>query len=287
MSTFSCATGGGGLVGESSCDKGVLVNPSQMMIADPNFTWTLAESNDAAFWTTAIKNKNVTLFPKIFDFESAAIEAAYETSNFGERKNSQGNYGFRLLYAKNLPIHINMFQFDGTTNPIILFDDLGKMMGTVAVDNVDPDLVTYKGMLPQLFSNENQTLESGSATKSPIRLVFGNHAEWNVRGRIFEQSFLSQIKSLTPAILKEEVTPTATLLTVSVKNDNDNSPIRALLFDDFTYTGGTILDPAVEISAGVYELTGVGLTTGDLDLVAAANSSQFIESTGSITLTIV
>ena len=286
MSTFSCATDTL-LVGESSCTKGILNNPSQMMLADENFAFTQAESNDVSFWTTNIKNKNVTLFPKIFSFEAAPIEAVYEETTFGARKSSQGNYGFRLNYAKNIEIHKNMFSFDGSLDRIILFDDQGKFMATLATADVDPALTTYKGMKPQIFSNENQTLEDGAATKSPIRIVFEEHAEWNVNGFIFLQSFLSQVKSLTPAILAEAVTPSiATLITASVTNNNDSTPIRGLLFDDFTYTGGTILDPAVEVSAGVYELSGVGLTTGDLDLVTAPNSSQFIESTGSISITI-
>ena len=285
MSTFSCATDTL-LVGESSCTKGILNNPSQMMLADENFTFTEAESNDATFWTTNIKNKNVVLFPKIFSFEAAAIDATYEETTFGARKSSQGNYGFRLNYAKNIEIHKNMFSFDGSLDRIILFDDQGKFMSTLASGNVDPTLRTYKGMKPQIFSTENQTLEDGAATKSPIRIVFEDHAEWNVNGFIFLQSFLSQVKSLTPVVLAEVGTSIATLITASVTNNNDNTPVRGLLFDDFTYTGGTILDPAVEISAGVYELSGVGLTTGVLDLVTAPNSSQFIESIGSISITI-
>jgi hypothetical protein len=285
MTTFSCAVNRLN-IGESTCTKGVLENPNQMMIADENFTFTSAQANDVSFWTTAIKDKSVVLFPKIFNFEAAPTEAAYEETSFGSRKASQGKYGFRLTYAKNIEVYKNLVSFDGSLDRIILFDDQGKLMSTL-IGGVQPDPVdnTYGGLTPQMFSVENQTIADGETTKSPIFIKFEDPVEWNSNGFIFIQTFLSQVKSLSTATLLEIGASIATLITVTVTNNNDGSPRRGLVKDDFSYTGGTITG-LTELPAGQYALAGTGLTTGDLDLVTPTSSTQFVESAGSIAITI-
>ena len=286
MTTFSCAVNRQN-IGESTCTKGVLENPDRMMVCDENFTFTAAEANDVAFWTAAIKDKSVTLFPKIFNFEAAPTEAAYEETSFGSRKASQGKYGFRLMYAKNIEVYKNLVSFDGSLDRIILLDDLGKLMCTlVGGEQPDPVDNTYAGLTPQMFSVENQTIADGETTKSPIFIKFEDPVEWNSNGFIFIQTFLSQVKSLSDATLLEVTpTPTATLVTVTVTNNNDGSPRRGLVVADWVFTGNTI-DSLTELVAGQYALVGVAMVTGPLDLVPATSSTQFVESSGPITITI-
>ncbi|MCH8067851.1 MAG: hypothetical protein IID16_01060 [Candidatus Marinimicrobia bacterium] len=285
MTTFSCAVNRLN-IGESTCTKGVLENPNRIMIADENFVFTSAQADDVSFWTTAIKDKSVVLFPGIFNFEAAPTEAAYEETSFGSRKASQGKYGFRLMYAENIEVYKNLVSFDGSLDRIILFDDQGKMMSTLIGGVQDP--VTdneYGGLTPQMFSVENQTIADGETTKSPIFIKFEDPTEWNTNGFIFIQTFLSQVKSLSTATLFELGTASATLITVTVTNNNDGSPRRALVKEDFSYTGGTI-SSLTELPAGEYALVGTGLTTGDLDLVVPTSSTQFVESAGSISITV-
>lgn len=286
MTTFSCAVNRKN-IGESTCKRGVLQNPNQMMIVDENFTFTAAQANDVSFWDTAIKDKNVTLFPNMFNFEAAPVEPSYEETSFGVSKNSQGKYGWRVFYRENIEVHKNMFSWDGTGDRIILFDDQGAMMSTlVGGEQVDPATNTYTGLRPSLFSVENQTLDENS-TKSPIRILFEDHTEWNENGFIFLQTFLNQLKSLTTVDLDEVGVSIATLITATVKSANDGSPVRGLITADFTYTGGS-LTGLTELPAGQYALTGVGLATGDLDLVDPTSiaGNQFIESSGLISITI-
>ena len=282
--TFSCAADRKN-IGESSCTKGVLENPNQMMIVDENFTFLASEQDDVAFWTAAIKDGSATLFPKIFNFEAVPIEATYEETTFGAAKNNQGKYGWRLFYKRNIEIYKNLVTWDGTTDRIIFFDDQGKMMSTLVGGDQTPATNTYTGLSPQLFSVENQTVDENS-TKSPVRILFEDPEEWNVNGFVFfPNTFLSQVKSLSTATLAEVGTSIATLVTVDVTNDNDGSPRRGLVVGDFTFGGNTI-DSLTEPSAGQYALVGVGMTTDSLDLVAATSSSQFVESSGAITITI-
>ena len=282
--TFSCAADRLN-IGGSQCTKGVLENPNQMMIVDENFTFLLSEADDVSFWSTAIKDKSATLFPKIFNFEAVPIEATYEETSFGASKNNQGKYGWRLFYKRNIEVFKNMVTWDGTTDRIILFDDQGKMMTTLVGGQQTPSTNTYTGLSPQLFSVENQTVDENS-TKSPIRMLFEDPVEWNTNGFIFTQTFLSQIKSLSTATLTEVGSSTATLVTVNVINDNDGSPRRGLVVGDFTFGGNTI-SSLTEPSAGQYALVGTLMSTDDLDLVVATSSSQFVESSGAITITIV
>lgn len=285
--TFSCVTAQNN-IGESKCTKGKLANPSQIMKVDENFTFTLAQSNDIAFWTAAIKTKQVTLFPKMFSFESAPVEPAYEETTFGAGKTSQGKYGFRLMYNENLEMHKNIFTWDGNLDNVILFDDGGKLMATlVGGEQPDPADNTYGGLSPQLFSVENQTIEDAVATKTPLRMLFEDADEWNVNGHIFDQTFLSQVKSLTSVTLTEaSPAAIATLINVTIVNNNDGSPRSGLTETDFTYTGGTLTGASEPVTRGLYALVGVGLTTGDLNLVEPPSSSQFVESSGLINITI-
>lgn len=285
MTTFSCATSQKN-IGESICVKGKLENPSQVMKVSENFTATQAQMNDVSFWTAAIKAKTAVLLPKLFNFETAPIEAAYEETAFGSMKTSQGKYGFRILYNVNIERHKNLFSHDGSLDRHILFDDQGKVMATLTGgEQVDPATNTYTGMKPQLFSVENQIIDPGETTKTPVRILYEDAEEWNVNGYIFTQSVLSQLKSLSTVDLVDGTGSIATAVNVVVTNSNDGSPVRGLLETDFTYTGG-VFTGITESSAGVYALAGVGLTTGDLNLVAATASSQFIESSGLINITI-
>ena len=279
MATYSCAANQEN-IGESKCIKGLLENPNQIMKLDPDFTFTAAESNDATFWATAIKDKNAVLFPKMFNFEAAPTEAAYEETNYAVSKNNQGKYGWRIFYNKNLEVHKNMYSWDGDLDPIILFDDQGKMQSRqIGTDE-------YGGMTLQTFSVENQTIDE-NATKTPIRILLDDASEWNVDGAVFNQTFLKQVKSLSTVDLAESGSSTATLVTVDVTTENNGSPVRGLVVGDFTFGGNTI-DSLTEPSAGQYALVGVGMTTDDLNLVTAPNitGNQFIESSAAITITI-
>ena len=139
-----------------------------MLVADENFVFTSAQANDVSFWTTAIKDKSVVLFPKIINFEAAPTEAAYEETNFGiwggEEYIPQNYDGlFRgevtlreaLAQSLNVPSVKVLAEFAGLRDSIALAKELG-------ITTLDKDPSFY-GLSLVLGGGEVRLLDIASA----------------------------------------------------------------------------------------------------------------------------
>lgn len=270
-------------IGASSCRK--LPQELESFIKTPlDFVATAEQVATESFWQDAIEAgiaSRIYLFPLAHDFENNSEEPNRVASALGKEVTTRpGQYRFRFLFRENLEQHKAFQSHSQSAGRVWLRDTEKKLIATSA------DGTNFRGFLLDQFFPEKLTL--GAPSLSPIYMTLADNYELDKFGYQFDFSALQlALKALTTVRLSVVGTPTATSVVIAVKSALDNVPIKGLVDVDFVETVGGSPGTFAEGADGVYTLTGTGMTTGTVDLVAAsALSISAYESEGAVDVTI-
>lgn len=249
------------------------------MIETPNsFALTEANLASAAALKTALQDaiKNavdlrIYKWPKFSRMEPNSEETKYVESPNGTRKARDGRYRFRHFVQAALCSHKAMFTHTTTEGRIIYIDLEGNWLLTQD-SNGD-----YRGLSIDLLNVEKLKLSSGDdLTETPIYVSLANNLEIDENGYLFNYpGVYEELEPLTDVLIEVVVT-SATVLTVTVTNKCDGTPVSGLVQADFTIktTAGAAQVPTAfaESTDGVYTITkGTNFVDGNLNLVTPDN----------------
>jgi len=277
-------------LGVSECKK--LPQLLKGFITTPeSYTITAALAASGTQWQTdikAAKNVRIYLWPKwAINFENISEEQIIEETPLTAIGVRPGQYRFKYWFRENLEIHKAMYSHRNSGGRVFLIDDENKIIGTS-----DDGGTTLKGLLLDTILTEKLTFNDGSSvSKTGVNLYLSDNEELDRNGiQIDGSGFLSSLFPLTTAELTIVGTPSATEIIVDVTSKLDNVPVSGLVVGDFILNDGQSITGAVESTTipGRYTLSGVGLVTGSLELVAASSLSisQPFETVEAVTVTI-
>lgn len=277
-------------IGSSACKK-IPEMLAGMIVTPLDFELTLVEAASATAWQDAIlaeKRNRIYLFPNAINMENASEESIYQDTPLATLAVRDGRYRFRLFFKENLNLHKAMFSFKGYAGRVFFIDNEGKIIGT------SPDGVKFQGLTLDLLNGEKLRLNDGSnATVTPMYMSLRDNLELDKFGcMVGGSSFLGSLQRLTDVDLTIIGAPTSTLVVVSVKSALDNEPVLGLdPTTDFILLDGTgaaqSIASGTDNDDGTYNLVGVGLVTGTLNLeTPAVLSVKGYESTGAVDVTI-
>jgi len=279
-------------IGVSSCKK-LPQQPKAIITTPAGFSLTAAEIQDPTAWQNAMiaaKGVRIYLFPPVVVFENISEAAVYEEGSLADIAVRDGRYKFRLSVQENLNLHKNIFSHKNFTGRVWILDDKNQL--TAMSDDGE---LTFKGFTIGLFNPEKLTFNDGSlASKTPIYLSLADNLELDETGVIFDAAFINSLIRLTTVdlLVLAVPAPSATGFTVSVLSELDNTPILGLVLADFVLLDAAGAAQTITVlndnGDGTYDVTGVGLVTGTINLVAAdALTIVAFESSGAVIVTIV
>lgn len=263
-------------LGLSKCNK--MPGYIRGMITTPiGFKATPVQAVDPAFWQAALlagKADRIYLWPPFFGSSNASEATIYETTPLGKRRVRDGFYEFDITISENLCLHKAMYSHRATSGRVILFDTDNQLIGTFDSDG------NFQGFSIQMLNTEKMMFNDGSVvSKSPVKLVLANNLEFDKEGSLLSAAFVNSLNRLTDVVITE-VSGSATVIVVTVKAECDGTPISGLVNADFVLLDvdgdEQTIATAVEGSGsnlGTYTLTGTGLVTGTLGLVAPSELS--------------
>lgn len=278
-------------IGVSSC-KVLPQQPNGIITTPANFSLTAAQAADPAVWQAALlaaKGVRIHLFPQAKTFENISEAAVYEETSLADISVRDGRYKFRMSFQENINLHKDLFSHKNFQGRAFILDDQKNVTGTS-----DDNGATMKGFTISLLNPEKLTFNDGSiASKTPVYLSLADNLELDQKGCMIDGSFTNSLIRLTTVNLVEvnPPIPLATGYRVSVQSALDGTSILGLVASDFvaaTAAGvAQSISAAVDNGDGTYDLTGVGLVTGTITLVAAsALSITGYESSGTAVVTI-
>lgn len=278
-------------IGVSSCVK-ILERLKGFMLTP--YSWTMAISDFATQATLQAEiqkaaGSRVIVMPNIFSFEDQSADDEYEESSVNIIKTSKGRYDLILNMRLN-QVQINALNsYDNS--------DLG-FIGVDINDNVHTRIInstTIGAPRARLFvPGRTWGNDGGVGTKARLRTTFLERTDFDSNGKMLNLDFFSLLEPLTPHVLAQ-VSASATVLVVTVKNKNDGVGKAGLVEADFTLTETDGTDQTSAITGGVvdngggqYTITGTGFTsTWILNLVATtAMSIDGVISDGGLSLTV-
>lgn len=281
-------------MGLSRCVK-MLALPKSMITTPPNFKFTAVETATPAAFKAAVQAallagiaQRIFLWPMFSAVENASEETVYNTTPLGVKRVRKGFYAWRFTITEDLCTHKAMQSHFSNAGRAYVWDVEDNVWGTI-----DPSNDDFYGLTYSLLSPEKLIISDGSVpTGSPVYLVVPNPNEIDINGGIIDGSSLGMVTRLSDVVLKVLTpAPTATTINVSVTASCDGTPIVGLEDVDFvlkTAAGAPqAITAIVDHGDGSYTLTGVGLVTGTLNLVAPdVLSLTGYESTGPKVITI-
>lgn len=288
MGQLSCLSDQDNL-GKSSCKK--LPQLIKGMITTPDdFEVPFATAETAAPWQAALlaaAGARIFYWPVAINIENLNEEAVYEETPLGVIAVRDGRYRWRLSFRENLEMHKAMYSHKNFAGRVFFIDDRNKIIGTTE------DEVNFKGLSLDLLNPEKLTLNDGSvSSKTPVYVSLADNTELDQRGTLIAGGgFLGTLTRLTTAEITIEGTPIATEIVAKVVSKLDNEAVLGLVQADFVLLDGAqaaqTITGSVDNGDGTYTLSGSGLVSGTLDLVAAASLSvPGWESDGPATVTI-
>lgn len=255
-----------------------------------DFTCTVAQATDPAFWNTAQlvgQAARIYVYPETVDTEDTTSEVSIEEKSSGaEFKTKNHTYRKRLNFVENLEVFKNMYSHDDAGGRFFEIDTDNKLIGSYT----DSSKTDIRGFKLNSIINEG-AMGRAYDTKASfwVRYSLTDNNELDVFGAMFDfTEVYNSLLRLTSANLTvlSSPTPTATEFTVDVKSANDGA-FGVLGLDsggaDMTIGTGSISSAVADVdNAGRYVITGTGMA-GDFDLVAAtASTVPGWESSGAV-----
>ena len=277
-------------IGVSSCKK--IPNFLKGMITTPaNFSLSFANAAISSNWQDALlaaKGSRIYLWPVAVMNENVNEAAVYEETPLSTQAVRDGRYRWRFSFQENLNLHKAMFSHQNFQGRVFLIDDKNQIIGT------SRDGANFQGFTLDLLNPEKLLFNDGSvSSKTPVYVSLQDNLELDRAGCLIEASFINSLIRLTTVDLAIVGAPISTTIVVTVNSELDSKGVSGLLVADFVLLdgGGTpqTISGVVESTTipGQYTLSGAGLVTGTLDLVAAsALTVQGFESSGSVVVTI-
>lgn len=215
--------------------------------------------------------QRIYLWPNFVGYEDVSEEAIYESNALAYLAVRDGNYRFKFMIKESLCFHKNMFSHRATNGRAFIFDKLNQLFGTSDDDG------NFMGFSIQLLNTEKLKISDGTvSTKSPLLLALADNLEIDQNGALLDASFVNTLTRLSDVTL-EIVSASATTIVVKVYITCDpDTPVNGLDDSDFVLLdsdGNSQTISGATEDDGTYTLTGSGLETGTLNLVAAADLS--------------
>ncbi len=210
------------------------------------------------------------------DFDTVTDEqeaTTYQTGPLGIRETNPGRYQWLFGISQNLCLHKAMFTHKKRKGGVMLLDFDGNLLATF---NSTGDV---KCLSIALLNPEKLKISDGAvATESPIKLALRRHKEIDLNGAMVDvSSFLDELIRLADVTVTI-TNATTTILTVSVKQTCDSTPVIGLVIGDFVAktTAGAAQVPTsfLDNGDGTYTLTkSTNWATGTLTLLPPATLS--------------
>jgi hypothetical protein len=248
----------------------------------PGFTFDDAEDFATLLsWQTAIANKNVMLVNNIISQESIKVEDGMHTTPNGQRiKLWDGMRGLDLKAKLTLDQHKIIRTYANLGWDLVRIDRANTLIGVINDDG------TVGGFSLATFIVGSQTEPLvDTPPLTPIQFQEEDPGEYNSKGAWVKPSWrVSKLKPMT--FLTIEVTTvaafkfTATIYYLAVSNFSSDGtlikiPYSGALAANFLVTdqGGAVETCTIEeIGDGIYEVTGVDITSGTLEIVPSATN---------------
>jgi len=267
-------------LGLSKCNK-LPKQPKSMFTTPPGFVIpaaTIAAGQDAvlAYLQDALldtEDVRIYKFPNFFKAEDITKDTTYEETSLGKKDVRDPNYAFKFSISESLCMHTALYTHKSYNGRIILLDIENKLIGTLK-SNGD-----FAGLTYSLLNPESLKLSDGTvATVSPLVIEMPNPRQLNQHGALFTLDFVDDLALIIDAVITK-VSFISTKVVVTVLAECDSTPISGLVTADFVFkkaSDGTTQSITAAEDAnnpGTYTLTGTGLVTGPLSLVAVASLS--------------
>lgn len=248
------------------------------MITTPqNFKFTAEQAGDPDLLEAAIQaaliaapSSRIHIWPFFDTMEVLSEETTYEDTPLSIQKVRDGNYRFRFGIAQSLCLHKKMYSHNAKTGRVFLFDNENGLTGMLDSDG------NFMGLSIQLLNTEKIMFNDGSVvSKSPVYVALRNNKELDTNGAIVTADYFGNFRLLTDVKLTI-ISASDTEIVVSVTIECDGSAVNGLADADFVFVDENGDAQSIALGSeddGVYTLTGTGLVTGELSLVAPAANS--------------
>jgi hypothetical protein len=259
-------------LGLSRCNR-FPAQPRTMITTGPDFKLTPVQLATEASAKAALQAailagyaNRIYLWPFFVGFENISEEAVFEDNPLAYMHVRDGNYRFRFLIKESLCLHRAMYTHRATNGRAFIYDSENQLIGTRdAEDN-------FYGFTIQTLTTEKLQISDGTVTsKSPIVLALANNLELDLAGGIIQAPFINTLERLADVKLTIVGAPSATTIKVRVVVECDDTPVNGLIDDDFLLrTDAGVIQNITGVTEvdGEYTLTGTGLVSGTLTLVA-------------------
>lgn len=174
---------------------------------------------------------------------------------------------FDIGYSLNMCIHRALKSLERRNGRLIIVDSLNKYVLNKRSDG------DYQGFKISLIDADNLKFNTGAEPSiSPLFIELADPNELNESGYMLDAAFQNELDILTDVVITQ-IAGTTTVLTVTVLQTCDDTPVEGLVTADFVVkkadgTSQTVTAAAVSGSPGKYTLTGTALVTGTVNLVA-------------------
>lgn len=206
-------------------------------------------------------------WPDLDNFTDQSEATTYQTSVLSERETNPGRYKFMFGITQSLCTHKAMYSHKKRTGGALLLDLNGKMLASF---NSAGDITCLE--LSMLNPEKLKFSDGSVATESPIVLSLRRHTQIDETGVMIDvSSFLNELIRLADVVLTNTIAQATTILSITVKQKCDGTPIIGLILTDFV----------VKSTAGATQTATSFLDNGD-GTYTLTKSTNWID--GSITL---
>lgn len=273
--------------------SGIILTTSEFGFA------TMADAVDETKWTDGVKAKYVFPFFGMDSYEDQSTDATIYESPAQRRKLLRlGKKRFMFNFDLPLDAHQAMQSFRNGDLRMFIVEEDGKIRGF-------NDAGTFKGFTTSLVNPgkmKEVAPDGASPALTPLYIDMENYREWDENGDFFYPSWeAANLEPLVPVTITV-VSAIATKVVVTVGSNDGWEPvtglpkfvgIKGIVLEDFVLkTAGGVAQTITGVTDnadGTYDLAGVGLVTGTINLVAASamtSTGLLIDSNGAATVTI-
>lgn len=203
----------------------------------------------------AAKGQRWYYWPDFDNFEDQSDPTGYQITILSEREVNPGRYKFKFGVSQSMCTHKQMYSHKKRGGAAFVLDMNGKMIGyTNSSGDVSPFSLS-------MLNVEKMKFGDGSvATETPIIVSLKRHTQMDISGVMIDvSSFLDELIRLADVVLTNTIAQTTTVLSVTVKQKCDGTPIIGLITTDFiaktTAGAAQVQTSFLDNGDGTYTLT--------------------------------
>jgi len=280
-------------VGQKYAPKENLGRVIKLILTDMDFVFaTQSAAETEVNWQNAIEaiSGRIRPMPYVYENEDISEEATYQDFTGGDSlKIRDGKYGEKMKVFVSVSDMKKLSTYRNKSFRAFEIDANGNILGTT------PDDIVMKGFEVSEFEVEKMNRTIGDVNRLvPLYIKYRDPSEWTTYPAVIKPLELDSSpwdpRDLDGLTDVELTVNTATSTNINVTATAHLKGVLLSGFDqvaDWILTTGQTITVVTDNSDGTYDLTGVGLVSGTLNLAASSVLSQDgYESTGAQTVTI-